>query len=154
MWLEKLKVRKVCPIVPAIPPVKMPMLPGEMHSAPEVKRAWILFPGLLHNSYLGAEQAGVWEMQIAMEIIATGAQHRASIQQWLIFSWPFYEVLKIPCWMCGAEILIRELTQPLRMSVPHNSGSSEVRYKLKFSISPETATHSSNKIWWEHSSGV
>lgn len=37
--LEKLKVRKVCPIVPAVPLVKMPLLPGEMHSALEVERA-------------------------------------------------------------------------------------------------------------------
>lgn len=30
----------------ATPPVKTPLWPGEMHSALEVERAWILFPGL------------------------------------------------------------------------------------------------------------
>lgn len=64
--------------------------------------------------------------------------------------------LKIPRWMCRAEILIGELPQPLRMAVLHNSASTEVRCRLKSPISSETAAnesaHFSNKIWWEHHS--
>lgn len=47
---------------------------------------------MLHNSYLvslgGAEPAGIWELQFAMEIVATGEQRMALIQQQLVFIWP------------------------------------------------------------------
>lgn len=114
---------------------------------------------VLHNSYLVClVQARVWEMQFVMEIVTTGEQHRALIQRRLIFIWPLEGVLKIPCWMCRAEILVGELPQPLRMAVLHNSASAEVRCRLKSPICSETATnksaHFSNKIWWEHHSGV
>lgn len=39
--------------------------------------------------------------------------------------------------MCGAEVLVGTLTQPLRMAVFHKSALTEVRSRVKSSISSE-----------------
>lgn len=49
--------------------------------------------------------------------------------------------------MCGAEILVGTLTQPLRMAVLHKSALTEVRHRLKPLISLEVTLTSLHTLF-------